>query len=213
MFLGHFAVALAASRAQPRLRLGTALVAAQLPDVLWPLFLLAGVEHVTIAPGDTAFTPLRFDSYPWSHSLAAVFAWGMIASGLYGMSGGARRAAAWIGPLVMSHWILDALSHRPDMPLLPGDGPRVGLGLWNSVPLTLAVEGLLFAAGVWLFAHGRKLGAAFWSLIAFLVLVYLANLFGPPPPSERAIAVSMLPVGPALWWWANRATRPVAPPD
>jgi hypothetical protein len=207
MFLGHFAVALAASRAEPRLRLGAAFVAAQLPDVLWPAFLLAGLERVTIAPGDTAFTPLRFDSYPWSHSLVLVIVWGLVAAGLYATAGGARRAALWIAPLAVSHWLLDALSHRPDMPLLPRAGPLVGLGLWNSITGTLVVEGALFATAVWLFARGRRLGAAFWSLIAFLVLVYVANLFGPPPPSARAIGLSMLPVTPALWWWANRATR------
>jgi hypothetical protein len=210
MFLGHFAVALAASRAEPRLRLGTAFVAAQLPDVLWPWFLLAGVERVTIAPGDTAFTPLRFDSYPWSHSLVLVVAWGLLAAGLYAAAGGARRAAAWIALLAVSHWVLDALSHRPDMPLVPTGGPLVGLGLWNSVPWTLAVEGALFAGGVVLFARGRKLGAGFWSLIAFLVLVYAASLLGPPPPSARAIGFSMAPVVPALWWWGNRATRAAA---
>src|SRR5262245_27648972 len=152
MFLGHFAVALTASRVEPRLRQGTAFVAAQLPDALWPYLLLAGVERVTIAPGDTAFTPLRFDSYPWSHSLVMVVAWGVLAAGLYAAAGGARRAAAWIAPLAVSHWLLDALSHRPDMPLLPRGGPLVGLGLWNSIPGTLALEGVLFAASVWLFA-------------------------------------------------------------
>src|SRR4051794_33074655 len=131
---------LVASRAERRLPLGTAFMAAQLPDMLWPYFLMAGVEHVTIAPGDTAVTPLRFDHYPWSHSLLMVAVWGVLASAIYALAGRPRRAAALLLPLAVSHWLLDAWSHRPDMPLVPWSGPLIGLGLWDSRPLTLAVE-------------------------------------------------------------------------
>jgi len=205
MFLGHFAAALVARRVEPQLRLGTALVAAQLPDVLWPYFLLAGIERVTIAPGDTAVTPLRFDSYPWSHSLLMVAVAGLALTGVSMLAGAPRRAAAWLAPLAVSHWLLDAWSHRPDMPLHPWGGPLVGLGLWSSRPLTMAVEGLMFGAAVAFFVRGHRRGPAFWGLIAFFVLTYVANLFGPPPPSVTALALLMVPLAPLLWWWGNKA--------
>jgi membrane-bound metal-dependent hydrolase YbcI (DUF457 family) len=204
MFLAHFAAGLAARRLEPRLPLGTALLAAQLPDALWPLFLLAGLERVTIAPGETAVTPLRFDHYPWSHSLLMVAVWGAVWALAYAASGRPRRAALWLAVLAVSHWALDALSHEPDMPLLPTGGPRVGLGLWQSLPLTLVVEGSLFAGAVFIYMRGRRLGPGFWGLMALLVAIYAASLLGPPPPSANAIALTMLPLLPLLWWWGNK---------
>ena len=123
-----------------------------------------------------------------------------------------RREAAILGLLVFSHWVLDALSHRPDLPLWPGSATMIGLGLWNSVPWTLVVEGALFAAGVWIYVRAApardRIGAwAFRGLIAFLVLAYLGNVFGPPPPSVTAIAVAGLAGGvlfTAWAWWADR---------
>src|SRR5687768_4315756 len=129
MFLGHVAAGLAASRIDPHLRLGTALIAAQLPDVLWPLFLLTDVERVAIVPGYTEVTPLRFDYYPWSHSLLMVAAWGGLATLLYLFISGRKWATVLMTPLVVTHWLLDAASHTRDLPLLPGAGPLVGLGL------------------------------------------------------------------------------------
>jgi hypothetical protein len=205
MFLAHFAAGFAASRAEPRLPLGTAFLAAQLPDVLWPFLLLAGVERVSIVPGATAIAPMRFDHYPWSHSLLMVAFWGLAFSATYALCGRPGRAALLLAPLVVSHWPLDALSHAPDVPLLPWGGPLVGLGLWQSLPLTLIVEGSLFGGAVWYFTRGRQPGRSFWALVLFLVAAYLASVFGPPPPSVHALAFSMLPVGPLLWWWGNKA--------
>ncbi len=76
MFVGHFAVALGAKRAAPRIPLGLLVAAAIALDLIWPLLLLAGVETVRIDPGNTAFTPLAFDHYPWSHSLVMALVWG-----------------------------------------------------------------------------------------------------------------------------------------
>ena len=208
MFLGHFAAGLVASRLEPRLPLGTAFIAAQLPDVVWPYLLLAGVERVTIAPGDTAVTPLRFDHYPWSHSLLMVVAAGVLFTIVYGFVFRGSRAAFLIAPLAVSHWLLDAATHRADLPLLPRGGPLVGLGLWNSLPLTLLVEGLMFAGALWFFARARQLRWPFWTLIALLLVIYAAAVFGPPPPSTNAIAFSSIALPPILWFWANRASRP-----
>ncbi|HZS40787.1 MAG TPA: hypothetical protein VFF06_28335 [Polyangia bacterium] len=198
MFLGHYAVALAAKRAAPRTSLGTLFFAAQFLDLLWPVLLLAGVEHVRIAPGITRFTPLDFYDYPISHSLAAALVWSLVVGGGYFALRRDRRAAAIVGALVASHWLLDLVMHRPDLPLLPGgDVKTVGLGLWRSVPLTLALELGLFAAGVaiYLRATARAGSIGLWAMLALLVAAYLGAAFGPPPPSESALAVSAL----ALW--------------
>jgi len=151
MFIGHFALAFATKRVEPSVSLGTYFAAAQLPDVLWPCFLLAGVEHVTIAPGSTAFTPLRFDSYPVSHSLLTVIGWGALMGGLHWWRKRRLRAAVTIALLVVSHWVLDWVTHRPDMPLTPWSPLKLGLGLWNSVVGTLVVESTLFVGGVCLY--------------------------------------------------------------
>jgi hypothetical protein len=211
MFIGHFAVAFAAKRAEPNVSLGTYFAAAQLPDILWPYFLLAGVEHVTIAPGDTAFTPLRFDSYPISHSLLTVVGWGALMGGLHWWRKRRLRAGVTIWLLVVSHWVLDFATHRPDLPLTPWGSLRLGLGLWNSVPGTLIVESAMFALGLWLYLSDTRArdgvgryGLA--ALIALLVVIYLGAAFGPPPPSARAVALSATPMLLLALWaaWVDR---------
>ena len=216
MFICHTAAALAGKRAAPRTSLGVLLGAAVFLDLLWPVFLLLGWERVRIAPGSTAFTPLDFVSYPISHSLLASLGWSVLAGGVYYASTRYRYGAWTVGALVLSHWVLDWLTHRPDLPLWPG-GPRVGMGMWHSAPLTLIVELLMFGAGLGIYLGTTRARDgtgrwAFWSLMAFYLVVYLANSFGPPPPDERAVAWMTL----AMWllplwaWWAD-AHREVTP--
>lgn len=200
MFIGHYAVGLAAKRLEPRLSLPVLLAAPQVLDLLWPIFVLTGIERVEVAPGETAFTPLRFDSYPWSHSLVMSIVWGIAFGAIVRARGASIRGAAIVGALVVSHWVLDFASHRPDMPLWPGGGPLLGLGLWRSVPATLAVEIAMYAAGVALYAtttraKDRTGTWSFVGLVAFLFAVYVGNTLGPPPPSASAVAASAL----ALW--------------
>ena len=192
MFLGHFATAYAAKKLAPRTSLGTLFAAAQLPDFVWPWLLLAGVEHVSIVPGDTAFTPLRFDSYPISHSLVTIAAMGAAFGAAHFWRKRRALDALVLALLPVGHWVLDFFSHRPDMPLWPG-GPRLGLGLWNSVPATITIELLLFAAslGVALSATQSRDRFGRWGfagLAAFLLVIYAANVTSPPPPSVDAIA-------------------------
>jgi membrane-bound metal-dependent hydrolase YbcI (DUF457 family) len=204
MFIGHFALGLAAGRVESRLPLGTALVASQLPDAIWPYLLLTGMEKVSIVPGDTAMTPLRFDSYPWSHSLLMVAIGGGVFALLYKIRGAAPRVAAWCAGLAVSHWFLDFMTHRRDMPVVPWGDAKFGLGMWNSVPLTLAVEVLMFAGAAAFYAHGRRMSRGFWILIATLGTMYSGNVFGPPPPGIAAIAISMVALIPVVWWWGNK---------
>ncbi|HEX6090250.1 MAG TPA: hypothetical protein VFZ13_08825 [Gemmatimonadales bacterium] len=211
MFLGHFAAALAAKRAMPRASLGALVAAAQWPDLLWPVLLLLGVERVTVAPGDTAFTPLRFEAYPISHSLLATGGWALLGGAIWWLGSRDRRGAVLIALLVVSHWVLDVVTHRPDLPVTPWSEGRVGFGLWNSVKLTVAIELFMFAAGITLYfgtsprPWRRRIGA--WSLAAFLAVVYFLNAFGEPPPSPGAVAWVTL----SMWLlvaWAWAADRP-----
>src|SRR5436190_292113 len=196
MFLGHFGIAFAAKKVSPRPSLGTLVLAAQLADGTWPVLLLLGVEQVRIVPGITTVTPLDFVSYPYSHGLAADLVWAAVLAGVYWLFRRDNRGAAWIAALVLSHWVLDALSHRPDVPTWPG-GPVIGAGLWYSLPLTLIAEFGLFAAGVRIYSKATRardrLGVALlWAFAATLVVLYLGAVFGPPPPSEKTLAISSL---------------------
>ena len=196
MFLGHFGIAFAAKSVAARPSLGTAVLAAQWADGIWPIFVLLGIEHVAIRPGVTVVTPLDFVSYPYSHSLVADAIWAALFAGVYGTLRKDWRGAAWLAALVLSHWVLDAVSHRPDMPTWPG-GPRVGAGLWNSLPATLIVEFVLFAAGVALYLRATRardtLGKILlWAFVITLMALYLGAVFGPPPPSVGALAATGL---------------------
>jgi hypothetical protein len=210
MFIGHFGVALAAKRLSPRSSLGTLVFSAQFLDLLWPILLLSGVEHVRIAPGITKVQPFDFDYYPYSHSLAMVLGWAAAIGLLYYVIGRNGRGAWVVGGLVASHWVLDLLVHRPDLPLWPG-GPKYGLGLWNSWMASICTEVLLFGIGIWLYA-GMTRGSdgagryGFWSLMLFLFLGWLGAVFGPPPANVHTLALGGL----AMWivvpwaWWADR---------
>jgi membrane-bound metal-dependent hydrolase YbcI (DUF457 family) len=193
VFIGHFAVAFAAKRAAPAVSLGTLFVACELVDLLWPVMLLLGIETVRIAPGITAFTPLDFTSYPWTHSLAMGAVWALVLASIYRAFRPDTRGALIVALVVISHWFLDALSHRPDMPLVPGGVTRVGLGLWNSIPATLAIELTMFAIGVALYlratrARDRAGMIGLWVLLGVLLASYFGAAFGPPPPGVAEIA-------------------------
>ncbi|MGH9880350.1 MAG: hypothetical protein ACRD6N_02850 [Pyrinomonadaceae bacterium] len=211
MFIGHYAVGLAAKRLAPRASLGVLIAAPTLLDLLWPIFILIGWEEVVIQPGATRFTPLEFVSYPISHGLVAVVGWATLFAVIYQMSAHYWRGtiAIWIG--VLSHWFLDVATHRPDMPLYAG-GPRYGLGLWNHPRATIVVEGLMFLAGIAIYWRSTRpkdrIGEwGFWGFVIALCGFYVANILGPPPPSVRTMALAALFFGwlLVLWaWWFDR---------
>jgi membrane-bound metal-dependent hydrolase YbcI (DUF457 family) len=217
MFIGHWGVGLALKRAAPTTSLGILLVASQFLDLLWPMFVLAGWERVRIDPGNTAFTPLDFESYPLTHSLLLSCVWAALVAGVYYLATRRGRVAGWLAVGVVSHWVLDFITHRPDLPLTPGAGSaRVGLGLWNSIPGTLVVETAIFAAGVVLYARTTRardrIGSiGFAAFVIVLLLIYAANLLGPPPPSAKGIGVAglLLWLFPLWGWWFDRHRRPI----
>ena len=216
MFIGHFAAGLAAKSLAPRVSLGTLFLAAQFIDLLWPTFLLMGLEQVRIEPGATAVTPLVFEHYPFSHSLLAVLGWAVLLGALHFLLVRERRSALVLAALVLSHWLLDLVVHRPDLPLLPWDSPQLGLRLWSSLMLTLMLEVPLFLIGVWLYSRSTRAldRTGRWALVAlvlFLGAVYAGNVLGEPPPSVAAIAwIGQLQWLLVLWgYWVDRHRRTV----
>lgn len=205
MFIGHFGVALVAKKKAPRAPLALLFLAAQLLDYIWPLLVFFGVEYFSIDPGNTSFTPLNFENYPYSHSLLMVLGWSVILGGIYYYFAKNYKSAIVVGLLVTSHWVLDFITHRPDLPLYPGGEDFYGLGLWNSVAGTVFIESLIFAGGVYLYiksaAHFKP--KYFWSLISMLVILYIGNLFSPPPPSVEMVTYSALVLWLFIpWAWA-----------
>lgn len=197
MFVGHYAVGLAAKRFAPRASMGALLAAPILLDLLWPIFLLIGREQVSIEPNPNPFLRLAFVSYPISHGLVAVVGWATLFAAIY--FGVARYITGaiviWIG--VVSHWVLDYVTHRPDLPLIAGGNRLLGLGLWNHPRITVAVEIVMFAAGIFIYlqitAPKDKLGSiAFWVFAITLVGLYAASIFAPPPSSGKKLAIGAL---------------------
>lgn len=223
MFLGHYGVAFALKRAEPRVSLGTLFLSVALVDTMWGVFLLTGWEQARVHPGLTPVTPLEFISYPLTHSLAAAVAWALLAGAvMYSWPTRDTSKHHWLQALVIaiavaSHWFLDLIVHLPDLPLMGDDSRKLGFGLWRSLPATIGVELLVFGVGFLLYLRMRMAGGrARIGRIAFLagllVALYAASLLGPPPSSMTAVAI--MAIGgtialAALGAWADRSTPKV----
>ena len=217
MFIGHYAVGLAAKKFAPRTTLGALVAAPILLDLIWPIFVLLGWEHVSIVPNSNPFLRLQFDSYPISHGLVAVIGWATLFASVY--FGFTRYVAGaivlWIG--VVSHWVLDFIVHVPDLPVM-AHGRVYGLGLWNHRWLTVAVELALFAIAIWTYQRvtRAKDKIGLWAFIAFdvfLLAAYAATMFGPPPSSVKKLAAfSLLTWLTIVWAWWFDAHRDAAEP-
>lgn len=213
MFVGHIAVALAAKRKAPAVSLGWLVAGVTALDLIWPFLLLAGIERATIQPGATAFTPIVFDSYPWSHSLVMAVVWGVVLVVLARAARVPSGASPLLVLLVVSHWFLDFFTHAPDMPLWPGSA-KYGLGLWNSIPATLVVEGAIWIVGIAMYLRVKKeqkerVSWWFWSLAGITTLMWATGPFQTPPSTEKALGWFAL-MGWIIvpWaWWADRARK------
>jgi hypothetical protein len=217
MFIGHEAVALAAKRMAPRTSLGTLVMAVGWLDLVWPVFLLLGIEHVRIDPGNTAFTPLNFVDYPYTHSLLFAAIWAIAFGTVYFLIRKDSRGAFVTSLAVFSHWPLDAIVHRADLLLIPGGSVRIGMGLWNSIAATLVIEIAMFAIGILLYLRSTKSKGAmghvsFWSFVVVLMAIYFSSI-NSPPPDERVLAylalLGWLPVAWGYWIDRNRRMRAV----
>ena len=219
MFIGHFAVGFASKRVAPKSSLAVLLAAPLLADLLWPVFLLLGLERVEVTPSSNPFLNLAFVSYPWSHSLVMGLFWAALFAGIYYAVTRYAPGTVMIAIGVVSHWVLDVITHRPDMPLSPWSSRLFGLGLWESVPATLVIEGIMFIAGIWIYtgatrARDRIGRYGWWGLVGFTTVGYVMSLLPATPPSVTVIGWTGLSLGivTAVWaWWADR--HRVAPID
>ncbi|MBU3821617.1 metal-dependent hydrolase [Flavobacteriaceae bacterium XHP0103] len=208
MFIGHYALAFGAKKKDALPSLAMLFIAVQFLDLLWPIFVLLGVETFQVDPGNTALTPLNFTYYPYSHSLLMAVVWGLLLGIVYFAFTKNKKGALLLGILVFSHWVLDFITHRPDLPLSPFSNTKVGLGLWNSPIAEIILEVGLFLVGVYFYFKNLKpkRKTAFWLLVVFFLVIHLMNVFGPPPPSIAAVAWSAnLMWLFVLWaWWIER---------
>jgi hypothetical protein len=215
MFVGHYAVSFAAKKTDPTLPLWVLFIAVQLLDVAWAPFVLLGVEKVRIVPGITASNPLDLYYMPYTHSLVAALLWSAAAFALYRLANSRTGggSAAILAGCVFSHWVLDFIVHRPDLPLYD-DTAKVGLGLWNIPAVAFGLEAALLFAGMWLYfktAPPRPAATVVFGLIMLAIQGFV--FFGPPPASDHAAAVTALVayvVFAAVIWFLERRAIPRA---
>ncbi|PYP54528.1 MAG: hypothetical protein DMD40_16130 [Gemmatimonadetes bacterium] len=192
MFVGHYGISFAAKKDEPAIPLWVLFIAVQLLDVLWAPFVLLGIEKVRIVPGITASNPLDLYYMPYTHSLLAAIAWSLVAFLVYrAVRPVPSRAAAIVGLAVFSHWVLDFLVHRPDLPLYDNTA-KVGLGLWNLPAVALGLEALLLFGAMWLYLRHRARRTAMLVFGVVMLAIQAYVFFGPPPTSDKAAAATAL---------------------
>jgi hypothetical protein len=211
MFIGHYALGLGSKKFPNAPSLAMMFIAVQMLDLLWPIFTLVGIESFQIEPGITVLTPLNFTSYPWSHSLLMSIVWGAALGGIYFLVTKNRQGALLLAALVVSHWILDLITHRPDLQLSPFSETRVGFGLWNHPVLEPVIEFGMFFAGAIIYygATNVRRKLSYWLLIVFFTLFHIANLIGPPPPSTEMVSWSANALWLFVFWaWTIERNKP-----
>lgn len=211
MFIGHFAIGLLAKKDRQLPSLAIMFIAVQLLDLIWPVLVLLGIESLSIDPGNTKLTRLSFDYYPYSHSLLMSLVWSSLLGICYYLYSKNKNGSLLLAVLVMSHWILDLITHRADLPLSPFTESKVGLGLWNYPVVEIILELALFLIGAILYykASNFKRKTVYWSLIIFLLIAHLMNLVGSPPPNTMAVAWSAnLMWIIVIWaWWIEKKPK------
>lgn len=197
MFIGHYGVGLAAKGIDRKPSLGTLLMAAQFLDLIWPVFLISGLEKVKIEIGATKLTPLNFGYYPFTHSLGAVVFWGILFGLVYFLFKRNLKSSLLMFFLVVSHWIIDFIVQPHDIPLFPWIKNKLGLGIWNSPIVSISIEVLIFLVGAGIYIHrthskNEKGIIGVWSFLIFLLAMYIMNVFGSPPASTGSVVFAGL---------------------
>jgi hypothetical protein len=199
MFVGHYGVSFAAKSIDKRVPLWTLFIAVQAVDILWGAFVLLGIEKMRIRPGLTAASPLDLYYMPYTHSLVGALAWSALGFAVYRLARGRGSAggAVLVAAAVFSHWVLDLIVHRADLPLY-GNAHKVGLGLWKHAAPALTLEMIVLWGGLVLYLHAttaRAPGLGQYGMAAFgivLALVQVVGVWGPTPSSPRAEATTAL---------------------
>lgn len=195
MFLGHYAVAFGAKKIDPKISLGTLFLSANFLDLIYPFFVLIGVENIQVNKDFVGLMPYEF-YYPYSHSLIMAIVWGILVGVVFCIPSQKIKKMSLLFFLVISHWVLDFISHRPDIPVFL-NGPHYGLFLWRNLILTITVEMSLFLLGLSLYVKtkgwkGLQKKWTFVLLVGLLLVIYAGSIFGPPPPNTTAFAISGL---------------------
>ena len=224
MFIGHYGVALAASAHRKAPRLGVLIAASQLVDIGFFTLMLAGVERMRLVPGATVMNPMDLYFMPYTHSLLGSVLWALGFGLLVGTLMRSPRSGVIAGAVVLSHWLLDLLTHRPDLGLV-GDSHKVGLGLWNHPAVAMPLELALIGLGFLLYARATRprLPSGRWSLWVFaavLLVMQAINWFGPQPTRVdaalplQALAAYAIAIALGLWVGSTREriTDPAAAP-
>jgi len=213
MFVGHYGPSLAAKALDKSIPLWVLFLAVQLVDIFWAIFVLLGIEKVRIVPGITATNPLDLYYMPYTHSLVAAVIWSVLALIVYRAIPRfrGRAAAVIVCVAVFSHWVLDLIVHRPDLPLYDNTF-KMGLGLWNYPVIAFLLEaGFLLGGIYYYFRSTRPLtrGGRYGMVVFGLVMLMIQSLvfFGPPPPSDKAPAVMALASYFVFAWVAYRLER------
>ena len=197
MFVGHYGVSFAAKRSVPQIPLWVLFAAVQLLDIVWAPLVLFGIEKVRIVPGVTASNPLDLYYMPFTHSLVAALVWSAAAFAIYALAAKPKRrhaagAALIVAAAVFSHWILDFVVHRPDLPLYD-NAAKVGLGLWNFPAVAFGLEAFVLFGGMALAIRVRAVRPVPSVVFGIGMLAIQAYVFfGPPPASDNAAAVTAL---------------------
>jgi membrane-bound metal-dependent hydrolase YbcI (DUF457 family) len=198
MFVGHYGPAFAVKAADRTIPLWLLFLAVQFVDVLWAIFVLVDIEKVRIVPGITAASPLDLYYVPYTHSLIGSIAWAGVAAVAYKLTPrlGSWKAGLWIALAVFSHWILDLLVHRPDLPLY-GNTTKVGFGLWNYPVLAFVLEAAFLFGGMYLYFTKTKVittGGRYGMIVFGIIMLAIQGsaFFGPPPGSDKQLAVTAL---------------------
>ncbi len=198
MFVGHYGISFGGKALQRTVPLWVLFIAVQWVDVLWSIFVLTGIERVRIVPGITATNPLDLYYMPYTHSLVAAAFWSVAGAFIYKtlFRTESLRTATVVGVAVFSHWVLDLIVHRPDLPLYD-NAMKVGFGLWNYRLLAFVLEVVILFAGLFLYLRGTKSYGSIgrYGMIVFAVVMLAVQafiFFGPPPTSDKGVAITAL---------------------
>ncbi len=211
MFVGHYAVSLALKKFEKRASLGVLFLAVQFVDILFMPFVLLGIERMNIVPGFTQSTHFELEYVPYTHSLVASLFWAAAGYVVFRWLLVKKQSVALVVALaVFSHWILDLITHTPDLPLWTDDTTKLGFGLWNSAAATYALEAILLIGALWLYLRATRAASTLGKygmsvFIALLLLINIVNIYGPPPQGGKvemavsAMVAYFLFAGVALW--------------
>ena len=214
MFVGHYAASLALKKFEKRASLGVLFLAVQFVDIVFFPLVVLGIERMNIVENFTQSTHFELEYLPYTHSLLAFVVWSGAAYALFRWVVVKSHSVAVVVALaVFSHWLFDLLVHTPDLPLWSDTSTKLGFGLWNNAVVTYTLEAGLLLFGLWLYLRSTKAATSVGKygmavFVGFLLLVNVANIFGPPMVDSNlglaVFALSSYFLFAAVAFWLDR---------